>query len=216
MREFPKPNFRRDVGRLFRYGSLYGGGGSLPLLRQAFAIASESHATQVRSDGSPYVVHLARVASYALRYGPEPTQAVAAAALLHDAVEDTSLSLEVIEDCLGGDVSSMVSDLTRHRPIQEEFGQRARGKAIKLKELSVASVAVRYIKCFDLLDNVLSWKYIAEGHPHARKIPRWLAEARILYVPFCLETYPPAANLIEKEIESFSRRGVEPGPLAAY
>ena len=67
------------------------------LLRKAFEVAAEAHKQQRRKQGSPYITHPILVAKICVEeIGLGPT--AAASALLHDVVEDTSLTLDDIRE----------------------------------------------------------------------------------------------------------------------
>ncbi len=70
-----------------------------PLYR-AYAIARLQHAGQIRKSGEPYVTHPLAVAMALADYGMDRDTLVAA--LLHDTVEDTPLTIEEIELEFGG------------------------------------------------------------------------------------------------------------------
>lgn len=87
---------------------------STPLLtgrfQQAFALASQIHATQLRKGTPvPYVAHLMAVSGLVLEYGGDEDAAIAA--LLHDSVEDSSDGAAVaatIRDQFGDRVADIV------------------------------------------------------------------------------------------------------------
>src|SRR5690606_4611129 len=81
-------------------------------IQKAFDIASESHAGKRRKSGELYIFHPIEVARICVdEMGLGPTAVIAA--LLHDTVEDTSITLEDIEDLFGKKVSLLVDGLTK-------------------------------------------------------------------------------------------------------
>jgi (p)ppGpp synthase/HD superfamily hydrolase len=62
----------------------------LSLVEQAIKLASVAHMAQVDKSGKPFIMHPLRVATY---YGPHKSEAQTAAAILHDIVEDTWITL---------------------------------------------------------------------------------------------------------------------------
>jgi (p)ppGpp synthase/HD superfamily hydrolase len=91
------------------------------LLATAAALAIELHAGQVRKGTTiPYVQHPLEVAATALRHGASPAQA--AAALLHDVVEDCGGPpvLERVRACCGDAVAAMVMACTDAAPAPGE------------------------------------------------------------------------------------------------
>jgi GTP pyrophosphokinase len=81
------------------------------LVQRAYRVAEEAHRGQKRHSGEPYINHCVAVASILadLRMPPE----VIAAGLLHDTVEDTSLTLEDIQRDFGEAVAKLVNGVTK-------------------------------------------------------------------------------------------------------
>jgi (p)ppGpp synthase/HD superfamily hydrolase len=100
-----------------------------------------------------YCVHPIRVANSLNRHGYK-SAAVQCAALLHDVVEDTPITIEYIEQYFGAEVANIVSWLTKldHAP----GVKRAEKKLIEAERLKHAPVIVKTIKLADRLDNMTS------------------------------------------------------------
>ncbi|MDE5886832.1 MAG: HD domain-containing protein [Muribaculaceae bacterium] len=81
-------------------------------LRDAFSLAKEAHAPQVRKTGEPYIFHPIAVAYIAARELNMDVNSVIAA-FLHDVVEDTPHTLEEIKVRFGDDVAYLVNVLTK-------------------------------------------------------------------------------------------------------
>lgn len=80
-------------------------------VRQAYFFALGAHAGQVRKyTGEPYINHPVRVAVIVENAGGTEDQVIAA--LLHDVVEDCSVSLSTLREFFGQPVSAMVGSLT--------------------------------------------------------------------------------------------------------
>lgn len=123
-----------------------------PLIAKADAYASAAHAAMGQKrkyTGEPYIVHPRRVASLVSPY--VLGEHVIAAALLHDVVEDTPISLRQIHAEFGPSVAELVYHLTdRSRP---EDGNRAARKAIDRRHLAEAPADAQTVKLADLIDN---------------------------------------------------------------
>ena len=90
----------------------------LDRVRKAFEIAAESHDGMKRKSGEPYLFHPIEVAIIAVEVlGLGSTSVICA--LLHDTVEDTSLTLEDVELTFGKQVRDIVDGLTK---ISSVFG----------------------------------------------------------------------------------------------
>src|SRR5579875_1089753 len=69
--------------------------GDLELVRRAYQAAEQAHEGQFRQSGEPYISHPLAVATVVAELGLDHVSV--AAALLHDAVEDTGMTLEHLE-----------------------------------------------------------------------------------------------------------------------
>ena len=82
-----------------------------PVFRKAMEMAIEKHAGQARkADSEPYLGHLLAVASNVIEAGGTETQA--AAALLHDAIEDQGCTVEEIANRVSPAVAAIVEHCT--------------------------------------------------------------------------------------------------------
>jgi len=120
---------------------------------RTFAIAAHSACGQVRKyTGEPYHVHPAEVAWIVEQAGG--TEAQRAAAWLHDVVEDTDVSIELIEQMFGTYVAELVGWLTDVSVPTD--GNRAERKAIDREHTAQASLDAKMIKLADLISNTES------------------------------------------------------------
>lgn len=139
---------------------------------RVFAIAAHSAAGQVRKyTGEPYHVHPAEVAWIVACAGG--TQEQIAAAWLHDTVEDTHVTIELIRQMFGTAVAELVGWLTDVS--KPEDGNRATRKAMDREHTGAAPVAAKMVKLADLISNT---KSIAEHDAAFAKV--YLAEKRLL------------------------------------
>ncbi len=81
------------------------------VVQRAYRVAEEAHRDQKRASGEPYITHCLAVAQILadLRVPPE----VVAAGLLHDTVEDTSVTLDDIRRDFGETVTTLVDGVTK-------------------------------------------------------------------------------------------------------
>lgn len=130
------------------------------VVAKALVFAYKAHDGQVRKyTGEPYIVHPIAVA--ALVASITDNQDMIAAALLHDTVEDTDVTIEDIQREFGGYIASWVSDLTDVS--KPEDGNRSVRKAIDHEHTSKALPPSKTIKLADLIDNS---KSILERDPN--------------------------------------------------
>jgi (p)ppGpp synthase/HD superfamily hydrolase len=118
-----------------------------------FATAAHAAVGQTRKyTGEPYVVHPIHVMSI-VKTVPH-TDAMLAAALLHDTVEDTGVTIELIESEFGTMVAELVDWLTDvSKPTD---GNRAVRKALDRDHITVAPAAAKTVKLADLISNTSS------------------------------------------------------------
>src|SRR3974390_902860 len=81
------------------------------LVRRAYDIAAERHRDQFRSSGDPYVTHLLEVAHILADMKLDAT--TLAAALLHDAIEDTEYPVSRLAERFGDEVARLVEGVTK-------------------------------------------------------------------------------------------------------
>jgi GTP diphosphokinase / guanosine-3',5'-bis(diphosphate) 3'-diphosphatase len=84
---------------------------ALELVRHAYRFANNAHAGQVRLSGDPFISHCIEVAKALAALGLDLTTIVSA--LLHDVLEDTSISLEQLTEEFGEEVASLVDGVTK-------------------------------------------------------------------------------------------------------
>jgi hypothetical protein len=120
---------------------------------QVFATAAHAAVKQVRKyTGEPYINHPIHVMNI-VKTVPH-TEAMLAAALLHDVVEDTGVTIDLIEQEFGSVVSELVGWLTDVS--KPEDGNRAVRKQLDLEHTAKAPAAAQTIKCADLISNTAS------------------------------------------------------------
>src|SRR5579872_1884918 len=86
--------------------------GDKRMIRKAFDMALESHKDMRRKSGEPYIYHPIAVAQIAAEEIGLGTTSVIAA-LLHDTVEDTDISLDDVSRLFGPVVSKIIDGLTK-------------------------------------------------------------------------------------------------------
>ena len=128
-------------------------GTDVDVIRRAYAIAAEAHAGQTRRTGDPYIAHPIAVAQILAAYGLDTATIVAA--LLHDVVEDTEISLEDIERDFGDEVALLVDGVTKLDRIK--FSSREEQQAATIRKMAVAmakDIRVLLIKLADRTHNM--------------------------------------------------------------
>jgi GTP diphosphokinase / guanosine-3',5'-bis(diphosphate) 3'-diphosphatase len=122
-------------------------------IQRAFAYAEQSHRGQKRASGEDFIEHPIGVATILADLGMDTTTLVAA--LLHDVVEDTDLTIEQIEGQFGEQVAQIVDGLTKLDKIT--FRSREAEQAENVRKMMVAmarDIRVLLIKLADRLHNM--------------------------------------------------------------
>lgn len=131
---------------------------------KAKEFATRAHLGQKRKyTGEDYIVHPEEVAGI-VRSVPH-TEAMLAAAWLHDTVEDTAVTLEEIQAAFGSEVAGLVSWLTDVS--KKTDGNRHVRKAFDLAHTSRAPAAAKTVKLADLISNS---KSITQHDPKFAKV----------------------------------------------
>lgn len=136
------------------------------LEKHALRFATKAHGEQMRKyTGEPYIVHPIAVAEI-VRSVPHTPEMIAAA-LLHDVVEDTPVTLEEVKDKFGAKVAQLVAWLT---DISTPFhGNRLARKELDRQHIALAPIEAKTIKLADLIHNSIS---IRAGDPDFWKVYR--------------------------------------------
>lgn len=123
------------------------------MIRKAFDVAVEAHKDMRRKSGEPYIYHpiaVARICAEEMELGPTAVTA----ALLHDTVEDTYITLDDIEELFGPSVRLIIDGLTK---IPEVFDEHVSIQAENFRKMVLTiseDLRVVLIKLADRLHNM--------------------------------------------------------------
>src|SRR5262245_44620551 len=81
------------------------------LLRRAYVVSAQAHRNQLRSSGEPYLVHPLAVAKILAEMKLDETSI--ATGLLHDVLEDSSLTKDALADLFGPDLAHLVDGVSK-------------------------------------------------------------------------------------------------------
>jgi GTP pyrophosphokinase len=152
-------------------------GADAALLRRAYAVADHWHAGQVRKSGAPYITHPLAVAILLADIGMDTT--TLAAALLHDTVEDTGLTIGQVKAEFGAEVAVLVDGVTKLDG--SRWGDHAEGETFR-KMIVAASIDLRVL-VIKLADRVHNLRTLG-AHPKRDKRERIARASMELLVPF--------------------------------
>src|SRR5579864_6620508 len=173
----------------------------LELVKKAYDYSLHVHTGQSRASGEPYLVHPLEVALVLAEMKMDPV--AVASGLLHDSVEDTSVTIVDIRKEFGEQVAHIVEGVTKISKI--DFATREEQQAENLRKMMLAMVddiRVVLIKLADRLHNMRTLEHLPEDRRHK------IAEET-------LEIYGPIAHRlgmgkIRGELEDLGFRYTDP------
>ena len=171
------------------------------LLRRAWAVGAAAHAGQTRKSGEPYITHPVAVATVLAEQNVDVETLVAA--ILHDTLEDTPLTHEVLVSEFGDTVAELVEGVTKLDKLKFQDRREADAESFRKMMLAMArDLRVILIKLADRLHNM-------------RTLGAQSAEARERIARETLEIYAPIAqrlgmNAIKTELQDLGFHGLHP------
>ncbi|HVS38021.1 MAG TPA: HD domain-containing protein [Gemmataceae bacterium] len=130
---------------------------SLDRLLRAAAFAARAHRHQLRKDGqTPYVSHVFRVCLTVRHVFGVDDDDVLTAAVLHDAIEDTTTDFDDIENEFGSEIAGWVKALTKEKREQEDEREKRYAEGLRRSPWQV-----KVCKLADIHDNLLDSDHFA-------------------------------------------------------
>jgi guanosine-3',5'-bis(diphosphate) 3'-pyrophosphohydrolase len=173
----------------------------LELIRKAYEFSQKYHAGQTRASGEPYLAHPLEVALVLAEMKMDPV--AIAAGLLHDSVEDTSVTIVDIRKEFGEQVAHIVEGVTKISAI--DFATREERQAENLRKMMLAMVddiRVVLIKLADRLHNMRTLEHLS---PERRE--KIAQETLDIYAPIA---HRLGMGKIRGELEDLGFRYVDP------
>src|SRR5215813_7848687 len=137
----------------------YQPGADLDLVRRAYTFSQEDHDGQRRMSGEPYHVHPLAVAGLLVDFKMDVTTVTAG--LLHDVLEDTATSKDILAERFGTDIAELVDGVTKIGKLA--FASREERQAENFRKMLVAmarDIRVLMIKLADRLHNMRTLHYL--------------------------------------------------------
>src|SRR6266852_1071933 len=171
------------------------------IIRKAYEFSLKHHQGQTRASGEPYLIHPIEVAAVLADMKLDST--AIAAGLLHDAVEDTPVTIEDVSKKFGEPVARIVEGVTKIDKI--DLASREERQAENVRKMVLAMVddiRVVLIKLADRLYNMRTLQHLPE-------------ERRQNVAKETLEIYAPLSHRlgmgkVRGELEDLSFRYVDP------
>src|SRR5271166_5316937 len=173
----------------------------LVLVRKAYDFSEQHHKGQIRQSGEPYVAHPLEVAILLAEMRLDST--AIAAGLLHDAVEDTSVTVDEIKAEFGEQVAHIVEGVTKISKIEFASSEEAQAENVRKMVLAMMDdIRVVLIKLADRLHNMRTLKYLSADRQE--KIAR---ETLDIYAPIA---HRLGMGKIRGELEDLAFQYVDP------
>ena len=152
----------------------------LKIIKRAYEYAKDKHKDQLRRSGEPYIIHPIQVAYILSTLGLD--HSTICAALLHDVIEDTDVTLEDIAKEFSPEIAEMVDGVTKLSKLNYTSEQEQQVENYRKMFLAMGKdIRVILIKLADRLHNMRTLKYLTRD--------RQIANARET-----MDLYAPLAN----------------------
>ena len=150
------------------------------IIHKAYDYALKLHKDQSRKSGEPYIIHPLNVAC--ILSNLELDDETICAALLHDVVEDTPITIEEIEKEFGTAIAEMVAGVTKLGTLRYVSSEDRQMEDYRKMFLAMGKdIRVILIKLADRLHNMRTLKY-------------WSKDRQIANARETMELYAPLAN----------------------
>lgn len=147
------------------------------LISRAFAFAQKAHQSQKRKSGEPYFNHCFETAFKIAEWRLDAE--TVAAALLHDAVEDTKTNLEEITKQFGEEIAFLIEGVTKLGRLKYRTSEEKQAENLRKMFLAISrDIRVILIKLADRLHNMKTLKFLP---PQKQK--RIAVETSEIYAP---------------------------------
>ena len=175
------------------------------LLEKAYSWATEYHKDQKRRSGEPYIIHPKAVGVILAEIGMD--ERALCAGLLHDVVEDTACTLDMIEKEFGSEVAMLVDGVTKLTNLEFESKEERQAENIRKMFLAMSKdIRILVIKLCDRLHNLRTIQFMP---PH--KIREKCQETLDIYAPLAARLGMYAFKF---EMEDIAFKNLEPEAYA--
>ena len=167
----------------------------------SYEFAAKAHEGQTRSSGQPYIIHPLSVSYILLELGMD-TDTICAA-MLHDVVEDTPVTLEEVKKRFGQDVAMLVDGVTKLNKIPIFSPEEQQAENVRKMLLAMSQdIRVIIIKLCDRLHNMRTLRY----RP-SYKQRKTALETMNIYAPIA---HRLGIRAVKEELEDLAFRYLDP------
>ena len=172
------------------------------VIDDAYGVAAEAHADQKRDNGEPYITHPLAVAGILASYKLDSASIITA--LLHDTVEDTSVTLASVEKRFGKEVASLVDGVTKLTRLELQSDRTKQAENFRKLVLAMSKdIRVLIVKLADRLHNMRTLGAVSAAHRRLR-IAR---ETMDIYAPLAERI---GMEAVKTELQNRSFAEIEP------
>lgn len=177
------------------------------LLNRAYIYAMKAHGPQKRESGVPYFSHPVEVAGILTHWHLDSV--TIATALLHDTVEDTTVTLEDIRSNFGEEVASLVDGVTKLANVNFQSEHQKQAENFRKFVLAMSKdLRVLLVKLADRVHNMRTLKHVKS----AEKRQRVARETMEIYAPLAERI---GMHGIRTELEDLSFAELQPDTYAS-
>ncbi len=172
------------------------------LIDAAYVLAMQAHSKQRRENGDPYITHPIAVADILAGYKLDVASIVTG--LLHDVIEDTSVTMAEIEKRFGGEVARLVDGVTKLTRLELQSDRTKQAENFRKLVLAMSKdIRVLLVKLADRLHNMRTLHYVTA--PEKRK--RVARETMEIYAPLAERI---GMDAVKTELQLLSFAQLEP------
>jgi len=210
---------KRDVTGLIMKVKKYAPNADTSILQRAYEFADQHHIDQKRASGDPYISHPVAVANMLADLKLDIPSI--ATGLLHDTVEDTSATLEDLQNEFGEEISYLVNGVTKLSRIELQSKDNKQAENFRKLVLAMAQdIRVLLIKLIDRLHNMRTLHYLPSADsrkrialetieiyaPLAERIGMFTVQEQLQDLSFA-ELNPEAYQTIMQRVADFHEKG---------
>jgi guanosine-3',5'-bis(diphosphate) 3'-pyrophosphohydrolase len=185
------------IARLLSYDA----DADVAMVRSAFNLAADAHKTQWRDNGEPYITHPLAVAEILAGYRLDA--GTLATALLHDVIEDTGVTREMMTKAVGAEITSLVDGVTKLTRLELQSDRTKQAENFRKLVLALSrDIRVLLVKLADRLHNMRTI-----GGAREDKRTRIARETMEIYAPLAERI---GMDALKTELQTLSFAQIDP------
>lgn len=152
-------DFHPSISGLLERIRRYDSHADLAKIEEAYDLAAKAHEGQCRDNGDPYITHPIAVANILAGFRMDPVSIMVG--FLHDTVEDTNISLEMLGQRFGKDVAAIVDGVTKLTRLELQSDRTKQAENFRKLVLAMSrDIRVLIVKLADRLHNMRTLHYV--------------------------------------------------------